>query len=86
MAVKCPALEWPGTLEERGPSEDPSILLTGTARLGGTPVAIMAVRINAEFRPLPDYKSGPPDGAAGAHRAPMLCKPAVMHPSDVRAP
>lgn len=56
MAVQCPPLAWPSVLEESGPDEDPSILLTGTARIGATPVAVVAIRINSKFRGAPDYK------------------------------
>ncbi len=60
MAVQCPALEWPSFLEECGPAEDPSIVLKGTARIGGTPSAVVAIRIKPDLRRAPDYKSGVP--------------------------
>jgi hypothetical protein len=60
MAIQCPALEWPTSLEERGPVEDPSIVLRGTARIGGTPAAVVAIRIKSDRRRAPDYKVGVP--------------------------
>ncbi len=50
MPVECPCCQWPSMLEERGPREDPSILLTGTARIGDTDVQIIAIRINPKLR------------------------------------
>lgn len=50
MPVECPCCQWPSVLEERGPREDPSILLTGPARIGDTPVQIIAIRINPNLR------------------------------------
>lgn len=58
MAVRCPAWQWPEELEERGPPEDPSILLTGTARIGTVPMLIIAVRINETLRWSPDFRPG----------------------------
>jgi hypothetical protein len=58
MAIACPALEWPSSLEERGPVEDPSIVLKGTARIGGAPAAVVAIRIKPDLRRAPDYKKG----------------------------
>jgi hypothetical protein len=60
MAVSCPALEWPNYLDECGPAEDPTILLSGTARIGGTPVAVVAIRINPGLRRCPDYRKDLP--------------------------
>jgi hypothetical protein len=60
MAIQCPALEWPTSLEECGPVEDPSIVLKGTARIGGTPAAVVAIRIKLDLRRAPDYKNGLP--------------------------
>ncbi len=56
MPIPCPPVVWPDMLEERGPPEDTSILLTGAARIGGTPAQIVAIRIEpgmgweADFR------------------------------------
>ncbi len=63
MAVPCPQLEWPHFLEECGPAEDPSILLTGTARLGGTSVAVVAIRIALGRTRVPDYRPDVPEAA-----------------------
>jgi hypothetical protein len=49
---------WPSVLEERGPPEDPFILLTGAAPIGETEVQIVAIRINATLRWPPDDKRG----------------------------
>lgn len=56
MAISCLPCEWPAVLEERGPEEDPSILLTGKAHIGETPVQIVAIRVNPSLRWAPDYK------------------------------
>lgn len=56
MAIECPPCLWPTVLEERGPSDDPSILLTGTARIGNAPIQIVAIRINPILRSTADYK------------------------------
>lgn len=55
MTVPCPAPEWPGSLEEAGPSEDRSILLQGRAVIGRTRFSLAAVRVDpirfgADFR------------------------------------
>jgi hypothetical protein len=63
MAVPCPPLEWPPFLEECGPAEDPSILLTGRARIGGASAAVVAVRIAPGRARVPDYREGVPDAA-----------------------
>ena len=58
MAIECPSCLWPTILEERGPSDDPSILLTGAGRIGETPIQIIAIRINPTLRSAVDYRSG----------------------------
>ena len=63
MPVPCPNCRWPAELDERGPAEDPAILLSGTAYLGATPVQIVAIRIDPAGGRVPDYKPGHP----GAH-------------------
>ncbi len=57
MAIACPPCQWPTVLEERGPSEDPTILLTGAARIGEAHVQIVAIRINSTLQWTPDYRS-----------------------------
>lgn len=56
MVIECPPCQWPNTLEERGPSEDPSILLTGTARIGKVEVQIIATRVQDTQCWTPDFK------------------------------
>jgi hypothetical protein len=63
MAVACPPVEWPKLLEEQGPAEDPGIVLKGTARIGGAPVEIVAIRVDLERRRMPDYRSDVPRAA-----------------------
>ena len=65
MAVQCPPIEWPTSLEECGPIEDPSILLIAGARIGDTPVTVAAIRIDRELRRAPDFK---PDIAPSAYK------------------
>lgn len=55
MTVPSPHFEWIGDFEEQGPPEDPRILLTGRARLGGTPFLAKAVRVAAGER-IPDLR------------------------------
>lgn len=66
MPVRCPPCQWPAALEERGPPEDASILLTAAARFGDAAMQIVAIRINTELRWAPDYK---PEVAAAAYQA-----------------
>jgi hypothetical protein len=62
MLVQCPPCQWPTALDERGPVEDPGILLTGRARIGDIAVQIVAVRIDPALRWMPDYKSDVAEG------------------------
>jgi hypothetical protein len=64
MPILCPNCRWPAELDERGPAEDPAILLTGTAYLGSTPLQIVAIRIDPTSGRVPDYK---PDVPAAAY-------------------
>jgi hypothetical protein len=55
MDVHVPELQWPRHLQESGPKQDPSILLSGTARIGACRYFVYALRINlttleADFR------------------------------------
>jgi hypothetical protein len=68
MAVPCPNCRWPAELDERGPAEDPAILLTGTAYIGTIPVLVLAVRIDPNTGRLPDYKPGVPRAAYAGGR------------------
>jgi hypothetical protein len=63
MAVACPQVEWPPFLEESGPAEDPSILLTARARIGDASAAVVAVRIAPGRTRVPDYRADVPDAA-----------------------
>jgi hypothetical protein len=65
MAIECPPCLWPSVLEEQGPSEDPSILLTAPAHIGDVEVRIVAVRINDTLRWTPDFRR---DVAEDAYR------------------
>jgi hypothetical protein len=57
MSVPCLPVQWPSTLEESGPAEDPSIVLAGTAQVGTTPFRIMAIRVEPRLKFMPDYKA-----------------------------
>ncbi len=46
MPVRLPELNWPLELLEKGPEEDPSILLSGAAEIGTVPHRILALRVN----------------------------------------
>jgi hypothetical protein len=60
MPVQCPSCEWPSSFSECGPAEDPSILLSGTARIARGAVQILAIRTSRVSRRIPDYKSDIP--------------------------
>jgi hypothetical protein len=60
MAVAFPDCKWPASLEEQGPPEDPSILLTGTAYIGDAVIKIIAIRVNLLRRATPDYRPDVP--------------------------
>ncbi len=57
MPVPCLPIQWPSTLQESGPAEDPTIVLSGTAQVGSTPFRIVAIRVEPRLRFMPDYKS-----------------------------
>lgn len=67
MTIQLPPCEWPAGLEERGPPEDPSILLTGTARLAGNEMQVVAIRIDRSRRCAPGYRPEAPDGCYRAN-------------------
>jgi hypothetical protein len=60
MPVQCPSCQWPTAFAERGPAEDPSILLSGTARIAQAAVKIVAIRTSRESGRIPDYRSDVP--------------------------
>lgn len=60
MPVQCPSCQWPTSLAECGPAEDPSILLSGTARIAQVAVQIVAIRTSRESGRIPDYKNDVP--------------------------
>ncbi len=64
MPIASPPYTWPATLDESGPAEDPSRLLTGTAEIGAVSVCIIAIRIaSAEQKDVPAEA----DSMAGLH-------------------
>jgi hypothetical protein len=66
MTIPCPAADWPAALEERGPPDDPALLLTGRVRLGGAELRLVAIRIDPTLRWSPDYR---PDLPAAGYAA-----------------
>lgn len=56
MTVECPACQWPTVLDERGPPEDPSILLTGVARIGSSEAQVVAIRIHGTAPRMPGFR------------------------------
>jgi hypothetical protein len=46
MPVRLPEPHWPSELLEKGPPEDPTILLAGAAEIGNAPYRVLAVRLN----------------------------------------
>jgi hypothetical protein len=63
MAIQCPPIEWPSLLDACGPDQDPEIVLKGTARIGATPLQVVAIRVDPQLRRTPDYKVGVPEAA-----------------------
>jgi hypothetical protein len=60
MSIPFPQCIYPATLEERGPKEDPSILLAGMAEIGDAPALIIAIRVSRTLRSTPDYRQDIP--------------------------
>jgi hypothetical protein len=50
MSIRSPMFQWPAVLDERGPPDDLSILLTGTARFVGKDMQVIAVRVDPSRR------------------------------------
>jgi len=60
MPVQCPSCQWPTSFAECGPAEDPSILLSGTARIAQAAVRVVAIRTSRESGRVPDYRNDVP--------------------------
>jgi len=56
MPISLPQPLWPSELQEEGPPEDPSILLSGAAEIGKSPHRVMAARINPKTLSI-DYRA-----------------------------
>jgi hypothetical protein len=65
MPVPLPELLWPSELVEQGPPEDPSILLSAAAEVGGVRHRILAVRVNPHALSI-DYRAGVDDDSYAA--------------------
>jgi hypothetical protein len=55
MPIQCPPCQWPAVLDERGPPEDPTILLMGMVQIGKAAIRLVAVRVDPASRATPDY-------------------------------
>jgi len=62
MTVLCPTAQWPTSLREAGPQQDPAILLRGAASVAGAPYALLAIRIDPA-RMAPDLREDVPASA-----------------------
>ena len=56
MPIPFPTAQWPAELTEAGPDADPSILLSGSAKIGDAHHHVLAVRVSrsnlqVDFRP-----------------------------------
>ena len=60
MPVQCPSCQWPSSFAECGPAEDPSIVLSGTARIAHTALQIVAIRTSPGSGRMPDYRDDVP--------------------------
>jgi hypothetical protein len=60
MQIECPACKWPSLLDQQGPPEDPSILLTATASIGDAAIKIIAARVDPNLDAAPDYRTDVP--------------------------
>ena len=61
MSIPCLRIQWPTALEETGPPEDPTIMLLGSAHMGTTPFKVLAIRVNARLKFMPDYRPDLPE-------------------------
>ncbi len=86
MSVPTPAIEWPADFEALGPAEDPDILLTAEARIGGQDFVVTAIRMRAGMR-MPDYRDGVPvhvyEDALDSMREEIECLASTMEPALV---
>lgn len=60
MPVSAPEIDWPGELEEQGPTEDPGIILVGQAKIAGVAFKVSALRMSKGTR-MPDYRDEVPE-------------------------
>jgi hypothetical protein len=58
MSIRSPVFQWPAILDERGPSDDPSALLTGTARFAGRDMQVVGIRVDLSRYCTSDYRAG----------------------------
>lgn len=56
MSIPLLSLDWPAALDEIGPEQDPTILLSGAAQIGRTLFRIMAIRVQPDLRFMPDFQ------------------------------
>ena len=62
MSMHAPAIQWPDSFDALGPTEDPRILLVGTAEIAGVKFVVTAIRMRDGMR-MPDYLEGVPVSA-----------------------
>ncbi len=55
MPVSAPPIQWPSQLNEQGPAQDPSVMLTGRAEIAGVAFKVTALRMRDGMR-IPDYR------------------------------
>ncbi|MDE2111409.1 MAG: hypothetical protein KGJ79_09725 [Alphaproteobacteria bacterium] len=60
MDIRAPSIQWPTALTGAGPDEDPSIMLTGTAKIAGVDFLVSALRMRDGMR-IPDYREDVPE-------------------------
>jgi pimeloyl-ACP methyl ester carboxylesterase len=62
MRIPAPKIEWPPEFATEGPDQDPTIMLSGHARIADVGFRIIALRMRKGFRS-PDYREDVPDSA-----------------------
>jgi hypothetical protein len=55
MSIALSSIRWPAVLNEEGPTQDPTIVLTGSAEIAGVPFTVKALRMRPNLR-TPDYR------------------------------